>query len=332
MSSREYHYSDILLQPKMSKCYSRSEVSLATSFGGYLFKAPYCPANMKTVIDRELALEFARNHYFYTLHRFMDYGEIVEFVEACKHEGIVSSISLGVKKRDSALIKTLAEENLIPDFVTIDIAHGHSENMRNMIANVKYVLPNTFLIAGNVCTRVAAEKLHDWGADAVKVGVGPGHACTTKLMTGFSRPQFSTVLDCSHYYEYTKALDAIVRLSKFPIIADGGIEHPGDIAKALVAGATMVMCGHMLAGFEESPGDVTIHADGRRTKSYYGSASEDNKQAKKNVEGRKLEIPLKGSIWDKIQEINESLQSSCSYAGVDKSSELHGAVEWVVQK
>lgn len=319
MSQREYHYSDILLLPNYSKCKSRSEISLKTTLGPNTFEAPYYPANMKTIINEELAFELAVKNYFYTLHRFMDYTNIIDFVSRCKINSYISSISVGVKNKDKVFIDTLANKKLFPHYITIDIAHGDSEHMFEMIRYIKNTLPNTFVIAGNVCTFDGVVSLRKWGADAVKVGVGPGHACTTKLMTGFSRPQFSCVLD-------------VARRVDFPIIADGGIEHPGDIAKALVAGATMVMCGHLLAGFEESPGEVIIDRDGRRTKAYFGSASEDNKNAKRNVEGRRLDIPLKGSIWNKLIEINESLQSSCSYAGVDKVSDLSGAVKWVVQK
>lgn len=324
---REYHYSDILLLPNYSDCNSRSDISLETKLGQYYFRAPYYLANMKTIIDCELARELSKAGYFYTLHRFMDYDDIIGFSDDMKTDGLISSISVGVKDKDRELIDYFDRINskFHPDYITIDIAHGDSEHMQQMIEYVKTRLPNTFIIAGNVCTIEGALRLEEWGVDAIKVGVGPGHACTTKLMTGFSRPQFSTVYDIANYYGETGAIN-------IPIIADGGIEYSGDISKALVAGATMVMCGHLLAGFEESPGEVIIHPDGRRTKAYYGSASEDNKNAKRNVEGRRLDIPLKGSIWDKLQEINESLQSACSYAGVSSTNDLRGSVKWVVQK
>lgn len=322
--NREYHYRDILLLPNYSECTSRSEIDLTVKLGKHKFAAPYYPANMKTIIDCELARKLSKAGYFYTLHRFMDYDDIINFSDDMKRNGLISSISVGVKEKDRELINYFDSlfSKFHPDYITIDIAHGDSKHMIDMIGYIKKRLPNTFIIAGNVCTAQGALRLENAGADAVKVGVGPGHACTTKLMTGFSRPQFSSILNVAE--------GSIDKLN-IPIIADGGIEYSGDIAKALVAGATMVMCGYLLAGFEESPGEIIIHSYGRRTKAYYGSASEDNKNAKRNVEGRRLDIPIKGSIWDKLSEINESLQSSCSYAGVNSVRDLKNKVQWVVQ-
>lgn len=317
---REYHYKDILLIPKFSNCESRSDVDLSTKLGKFTFKSPIIPANMKTIINENLAARLANWGYFYIMHRFGDeetwQKDTKDFI-ARIHEGVrPSSISVGIKERDHRLLEELTKEP--PDFITVDIAHGHSVNMKPMVETIKSILPNTFLIAGNVCTADAALWLEDLGVDAVKVGIGPGYVCTTKLMTGFSRPQFSAVEACS-------------KVIRVPVIADGGIEYNGDIAKALVAGATMVMCGFMLAGFDESPGEKTIDDEGRITKVYYGSASKNNKAISKHIEGRRINVPYRGSIWDKYREIEESLQSSCSYAGVSKSSDLRNAVDWVVQ-
>lgn len=311
---RELHYKDILLLPKFSSIASRSEVDLKTSLGDFEFRIPVVPANMKTVIDENMALWLSTNGYFYVMHRFG--VDIYGFCKKMRKSSNYISISIGVNDDSREVVRVLSGSDLDPEFVTIDVAHGHCLKMKDMIAFIKDKLPKTFVIAGNVCTEEGSQDLEQWGADAIKVGVGPGSVCHTKLKTGFSRPQFSAVLLCS-------------RSVKVPIIADGGVVENGDIAKAIVAGATMVMVGRLLAGFEESPGKKVIHEDGRITKEYFGSASEHNKGAKEYVEGCRIEIPYRGSIQDKLKEIEQNLRSGVSYAGgVDL--EAFKTVKWVI--
>lgn len=311
---RELHYKDVLLLPKFSMVRSRECVDLRCTLGRSTFKLPVVPANMKTVIDASMAAWLATHGYFYVMHRFG--VDTFKFASDMNAENLCVSISVGVNDDSRDVITRLANAKVDPHYVTIDIAHGHCFKMQSMINHIKNTLPDSFLIAGNVCTEEGARDLETWGADAVKVGVGPGSVCHTKLKTGFSRPQFSAVLACS------KAI-------KVPVIADGGVVENGDIAKALVAGAKMVMVGRLLAGFEESPGKKIIHEDGRITKEYFGSASEHNKGAKEYVEGCRIEIPFRGSIEDKLKEIEQNLRSSVSYAGGDKLDALK-SVQWVV--
>jgi GMP reductase len=289
-------------------------------FGDYKFRSPVVPANMKTVINAELAQELALRGYFYVMHRFG--VDSFEFVKSCYDKALISSISVGVNGVDRELIERLAMQNLQPNYITIDIAHGYSEHMVEMIQWIKDRLQNTFVIAGNVCDASAVSYLYKKGADAVKVGVGPGHACTTRQQTGFFRPQFSAVLECCD----TRWVPVGV-----PIIADGGIEYNGDIAKALVAGAHMVMCGQLLAGHDESPGERIQQADGLWVKEYYGSASEHNKAHKRHIEGRRTYLPVRGSLWNKYQQIEDNLRSSCSYAGAENPRGLTAA-SWKVIK
>jgi GMP reductase len=170
--------------------------------------------------------------------------------------------------------------------------------MRDMIWKVKRHLPKAFVIAGNIATPKAYENLCTWGADAVKVGVGPGKSCITRLKTGFYTPMFSTV-------------QQVAALGLKPVIADGGVQHNGDIAKALVAGASMVMAGSIFAQCVDSP---TLSINGEKV--YYGSASAENKGHRKNVEGRKLLIESNNMTYlEKMDEITQDLQSAHSYAG-----------------
>jgi GMP reductase len=320
MDTKELHYSDILLQPKKSVIDSRLEADTTIEFGGIRFALPIVPANMKTVINKELAVWLAKNGYFYIMHRFGT--DPVEFTRWIHKEGYYASVSVGVNDDSLRFISQLADlDSSRPEFITIDIAHGHCDKMERTILHTRKYLPNTFIIAGNVCTLEGAQFLFDAGANGIKVGIGSGASCTTKLMTGFSRPQFSALLSASK---------CTVRSGKPLIIADGGIEYAGDIAKALVGGANLVMAGYFLAGFEESPGKKIIHDDGRITKEYYGSASEANKAAKEFVEGRRIEIPYRGSIIDRLKEIKESLRSSISYAG-GRDLNAFKSVSWVIQ-
>ncbi len=319
MAQAELNYKDILLQPKHSKLNSRTEANVKARLGSREFRLPVYPANMKTVIDENLAIWLAQKGHFYSMHRFGI--NAAEFVGKMKMRNLVSSISLGVNQDSFQAIDEMVSKGYIPDYVTVDIAHGDCDKMEAMIAQIKAKLKGTFVIAGNVCTVDGVSNLTRYGADAVKVGIGPGSACTTKLKTGFSRPQFSAVLECA-------------AVSKVPIIADGGIEHNGDIAKALVAGATMVMAGNLFAGHIENPGEILTLCDNHgneyaKKKVYFGSASEHNKGTKKNVEGRKILIDMKGSIVDTLDEIEQDLQSSVSYAGGADLSCLP-TVKWAV--
>jgi len=214
-----------------------------------------------------------------------------------------ASISLGVKQADYDTVAQLLAVDLVPDFITIDIAHGHSDNVQRMIAHLKEKMPSAFVIAGNVGTPEAIIDLENWGADATKVGIGPGKVCITKLKTGFGTGGWQL-----------SALKWCARVATKPIIADGGIREHGDIAKSIRFGASMVMIGSMLAGHEESPGQ-TVEVDGKLYKEYYGSASDFNKGEYKHVEGKRILEPIKGQLQNTMREMQEDLQSSISYAG-----------------
>lgn len=303
-----FDYDKVLLLPRKCRVESRSECDPSIEFGGRRFKLPVVPANMKTVLDERTALWLAQNGYFYVMHRF-DLDN-VRFVRQMKEAGSFASISVGVKEADYATVNKLAAEGLVPEYVTIDIAHGHADTVKNMIAHLKDKLPAAFVIAGNVGTPEAVIDLENWGADATKVGIGPGKVCITRMKTGFGTGGWQL-----------SALKWCARVASKPIIADGGIREHGDIAKSIRFGATMVMIGSMLAGHEESPG-ATVEVDGRLFKEYYGSASDFNKGEYKHVEGKRILEPVKGKLADTLREMQEDLQSSISYAGGTKLQDL----------
>jgi GMP reductase len=313
-----FDYEDIQLIPAKSVVNSRSECDTTIKFGGFTFKLPVVPANMQTIIDEKLAVYLAENNYFYIMHRFNPEKRI-NFVKDMKSRGLYASISVGVKEEEYGFITQLAEEDLSPEFITIDIAHGHSNAVINMIQHIKKSLPGSFVIAGNVGTPEAVRELENAGADATKVGIGPGKVCITKIKTGFGTGGWQLA-----------ALRWCARAASKPIIADGGIRTHGDIAKSVRFGASMVMIGSLFAGHEESPGE-TIEKDGKLFKEYFGSASEYQKGERKNVEGKKVYIEYKGSIADTLIEMEQDLQSSISYAGGNKLSAIRN-VDYVIVK
>jgi GMP reductase len=303
-----FDYDNILLLPRKCRVESRAECDASVELGGRRFRIPVVPANMKTVVSEPICVWLAQNGYFYVMHRF-DLDN-VQFVTDMKALGLYASISLGVKQPDYDAVDQLVKLGLTPDYVTIDIAHGHADSVKNMIGYLKEKMPSTFIIAGNVATPEAVIDLENWGADATKVGIGPGKVCITKLKTGFGTGGWQL-----------SALKWCARVATKPIIADGGIREHGDIAKSIRFGATLVMIGSMLAGHEESPGQ-TVEVDGKLYKEYYGSASDFNKGEYKHVEGKRILEPVKGQLANTLIEMEQDVQSSISYAGGKKLMDI----------
>ena len=303
-----FDYDNILLLPRKCRVESRSECDASVTLGNRSFRLPVVPANMKTVVDETICLWLAQNGYFYVMHRF-DLDN-VQFVKDMHAKDVFASISLGVKKPDYDTVDQLAAAGLVPEYITIDIAHGHADSVKNMIGYLKQKLPASFVIAGNVGTPEAIIDLENWGADATKVGIGPGKVCITKLKTGFGTGGWQL-----------SALKWCARVATKPIIADGGIRDHGDIAKSVRFGASMVMIGSLFAGHEESPGK-TVEVDGALFKEYYGSASDFNKGEYKHVEGKRILEPIKGKLANTLVEMEQYVQSSISYSGGKKLMDI----------
>ena len=313
-----FDYEDIQLIPAKSVVNSRTECDTTITFGERKFKLPVVPANMQTIIDEKLSIYLAENGYFYVMHRFQP-EKRMSFVKGMKERGLFASISVGVKEEEYKFIQQLADEKLSPEYITIDIAHGHSDAVIQMIQHIKKYLPHSFVIAGNVGTPEAVRDLERAGADATKVGIGPGKVCITKIKTGFGTGGWQLA-----------ALRWCAKAASKPIIADGGIRTHGDIAKSIRFGASMIMIGSLFAGHEESPGEL-VEKDGNLYKEYFGSASEFQKGEKKNVEGKKMLVKHKGSIKNTLIEMEQDLQSSISYAGGNKLEAIRN-VDYVIVK
>lgn len=332
-------YSDITLIPRFFKGRSRSEIDVSCEFLERRFKLPVVPSNMSSVLNEDIAKFLAFENYFYIMHRFFKEPDgNLKLVRKMNHElWPIVSISVGVQESDKAFIKQIAAEKLNVDFITVDIAHGHSQLMKNMIWIIKEYLPKTKIIAGNVCSTQGACALMDWGAHCVKIGIAQGGACSTFGKTGFGLPMPLTVFNI--YKNWNK--------DRFPIIIDGGVRTNGDIAKAIALAykaesklpskemivqdengipevkdvitdiktnipEVMVMAGSLFAACDDSPAD----RDDYGQKYYFGSASAKQKGHNKNVEG--FEVKLRGNDMtyaEKLKEIEQDLQSAASYAG-----------------
>lgn len=313
-----FDYEDIQLVPAKCIIKSRNDADTSVKFGPKTFKIPVVPANMETVMNEELAIWMAKNDYFYIMHRFQPETR-TDFVKKLHSLGLYASISVGIKDAEYEFIDELVADNAKPEYITIDVAHGHSDFVIDMIHYIKKRLPETFLIAGNLGTPEAVREIENAGADATKIGIGPGKACITKLKTGFGTGGWQLA-----------ALRLCSKAAKKPMIADGGIRFNGDIAKSIRFGASMVMIGSMLAGHEETPGNL-ISIDGKKYKQYWGSASERQKGAYRNVEGRQMLVPYRGHLEDTLTEMQEDLQSSISYAGGQQLADIT-KVDYVIVK
>jgi GMP reductase len=303
------HYENVFLKPNFNSIQTRSEIDTSVLFCSKTFCLPVVPANMKCCVDFDTCQLLDSKNYFYIMHRF-DH-DIFAFVRDANEASFNNvSISVGIQFKDKALINNLANHKLRVDFITIDVAHGHHSKVANQIKVIKDNLPEAIVIAGNVATPDGVEYLQDNGADAVKVGIGGGYACTTKDKTGFTYPMFTCIQECS-------------QVARVPIIADGGVRCNGDIAKALVAGASLVMCGSIFASCSDSPAPVVRDESGRKYKQYYGSASIHNKKNNKNVEGTMRLMETDNFTYiEKMNEVQEDLQSAISYAGGKNISAL----------
>lgn len=317
IKAKEYNYQDIYLKPARTIVNSRKECDTSVVLGKHKFIMPVYPSNMKSVVNEETCEFLARRGWFYTMHRFNI--DQVEFVRKMQEIGLIASISIGVNDDTIAQLKQLQITGLTPEYMTLDIANAWCPKAERMIKYVKDHF-DSFLIVGNIASSEAAEEIHKWGADALKAGIAGGKVCITKNKTGFHRPMVSTVLDCATY----------TKQAGVPLIADGGVVEHGDVAKAFACGADLVMAGSLFAGYDQSAGNIIeVTMDGkslpRAYKEYYGSASQYNKGEYKNVEGKKILIDYRGNMERLLTELQEDLQSSISYVGGTRISDLINA-------
>lgn len=321
-------YDDVLLVPQHSSIDSRSKIDISVSLDKKRkYKHPIIPANMKTITGREMAGAVAESGGLAILHRFMPLEEQIRIAEDLVDSfGSKSlAVSVGVKTSDMQSIHKFLDVGV--ETFCIDIAHGDSEHCINMVSWIKKQSVKAFVMAGNIATARGAERLWRAGADAVKVGVGPGSLCTTRIETGNGVPQLTALMDVSlkrnelmgsPYKSFSLTKDA----PKY-IIADGGIKNAGDVVKALCF-ADMVMVGNLFAGCVETPGQV-MSINGQTFKEYVGSSTHKTN----HIEGVAAIVQTKGRFQDILSKLLEGLRSGCSYQGANKLEQLRDNPEFI---
>lgn len=295
---KEYGFQEVYLLHNKCIAESRKDCDPSVTLGGIKFKTPVVPSNMKSVVNEGTCEYLARKGWFYIMHRFGI--DNYAFTTSMHDKGLFSSISIGVNEDSYESLRIMKKDNIVPEFITLDIANAYSSKAERM---VKFVKDNftSFLIVGNYATEEAVVALEEWGADATKAGISCGKVCTTYHSTGVARPMFSTILNCSN-------------VAKKPIISDGSIKDIGDVGKAIVAGASFVMAGSLFAGYEQSAGEI-ITIEGKRYKQYFGSASYNNTLNDKNVEGTCILVDYKGDMDKLLEKIEDGIRSCVSYSG-----------------
>lgn len=317
-------FKDVMIRPKRSTLKSRSQVSLEREFNFLNSKAswtgiPIMAANMDTVGTFEMALALAKQKLFTAIHKHYTTEQWQAFFENAP-KGIEDyiAVSTGTSENDAKNLKAVLHSYPQLKFICIDVANGYSQHFVNFVKQTRSLYSNQTIIAGNVVTGEMVEELLLSGADVVKVGIGPGSVCTTRVKTGVGYPQLSAIIECA---------DAAHGLGG-QIISDGGCASPGDIAKAFGAGADFVMLGGMFAGHTESGGEH-IERNGKHYKQFYGmsSATAMDKYVGgvaeyRASEGKAVEVPYKGDVYDTLQDILGGIRSTCTYVGAARLKEL----------
>ena len=327
-----YTFDDIQIVPKYSEVQSRSTCDIRTRFTKhYMLAVPYVSSPMDTVTDFEMASFMMGYGGVGVLHRFMSIEDQAKKMTETKlariHHGMVYSDpaaivcgAIGATGDYQERAKELVSAGAVT--LLIDTAHGNTKQVKDAIEWCKQnLLDYVDIIAGNVATREGARNLAEWGADAVRVGIGNGSLCETRIRTGIGVPQVTALIECIRGVEES-GIDV-------PIIADGGMRVPGDIAKALSLGADTVMVGSLLSGTRESPGEIQkvgMWPNEQLFKKYRGSASAETKRAHgmedKNVEGNSKLIPYKGKAKRVLDDITDGLRSSMSYVNANNLMEF----------
>ena len=316
-------YSDVLFRPKRSTMGSRSSVNLERSYtfrnsGKTYSGVPIMAANMDGVGVFDMALPLAKQGLFTCLAKSYQSAEIWDWLNNHQNKDDLCktiAISTGITPEDiERTDKTLKLSRAI-DYLCIDVANGYSEVFLDAVSTFRQRFPNITIIAGNVVTPDITEELILRGADIVKVGIGPGSVCTTRIKTGVGYPQLSAIIECA---------DAAHGLGGH-IIADGGCSSPGDVAKAFGAGADFVMLGGMLAGCDEGGGEIDKENNAVKFYGMSSNAAQEEHGGTKDYrasEGRVVQLPYKGPVGPVVGDILGGLRSTCTYVGAKSLKEL----------
>jgi GMP reductase len=317
-------FKNVMIRPKRSTLKSRADVSLERTFTFLYAKhswtgVPVMAANMDTTGTFEMAKALASHKIFTAIHKHYSIQEWSTFLtESDAKITKYIAVSTGTGAADMDKLNELLNEFPALKFICIDVANGYSEHFVQFVKKVRQNYPDKVIIAGNVVTGEMVEELLLAGADIIKVGIGPGSVCTTRLKTGVGYPQLSAIIECA---------DAAHGLGG-QIISDGGCTSPGDVAKAFGGGADFVMLGGMFSGHDESGGEL-VEENGEQFKLFYGMSSETAMEKYSGgvaeyraSEGKTVKVPFRGPVEDTVQDILGGIRSTCTYVGALKLKEL----------
>ena len=325
-------FDDVLLVPKYSNISSRKDIDISCDLGFKKLELPIISSPMDTVTESHMAAALKEQGGLGIIHRYNSIEEQVKLVQQANlldpnfsQNKKISRAGVGaaIGVTGDYLDRAIALSEIGVRMVCIDIAHGHHRLMREAISKIKNSIPHLHIMAGNVATLDGFNFLADAGADSIKIGIGGGSICSTRIETGHGMPTLQSVLECSNTDR--EAL----------LIADGGIKNSGDIVKALAAGADAVILGSLLSGTKETPGSVKTSPTGTRYKSYRGMASKAAQVAWKGSyssnEGVSRSVPYRGSVVDIINDLERGIRSGFSYSGCKNLCELHSKAKFIIQ-
>ncbi len=317
-------FKDVLIKPKRSTLKSRSDVSLLRE---YKFRhtedkwegIPIIAANMDSIGTFPMAHQLSRQGMMTALHKHYKVEEWDTFLgDSPKDIYSHIMVSTGISSQDYEKAQIILKNHPSLKFICIDVANGYTEYFVDYLKKVRKSFPDKVIIAGNVVTPEMTEELILSGADVIKVGIGPGSVCTTRVKTGVGFPQLSAIMECA---------DAAHGLGGH-VISDGGCNSPGDVAKALAAGADFVMLGGLFSGHDESGGSV-VEIEGKKYKEFYGMSSKvamDKHSGGvanyRSSEGKSVKVPYKGPVVNSISDILGGIRSTCTYVGASRLKEL----------
>ncbi len=322
---RALTYDDVNIVPKYSELEHRSDCNLNTKITKNVeLKIPVVSSPMDTITELDMAIELDMLGGMGIIHRFMSIEKQSKMTKELYTYNVKFGAAIGVTGDWFERAQELINNGC--NVLLIDVAHGHHKLVKNAIRRLKNEISNIFeVVAGSVATSEAARQICEWGADGVRVGVGNGSLCETRIRTGVGLPSITSILDCV----------AVCDNFGVPVIADGGIRNVGDACKSLGAGADCFMLGSLLSGTKETPGSIEKKGkwpNEQLFKKYRGSASLDSKKSRgenKNVEGNSKIVPYKGKIKRIIGDIRDGINSSCSYVGASNLEEYRSLVEFV---
>ena len=315
---------DVLLVPQYSNIESRSEINIGNNLGDIRLRVPIIASPMDTVSGTAMAKALHKSGCIAIIHRYNTPVEQANIILDVVEDDPSANVGLAIGVTGDYLMRVKLAKKMGTKLICIDVAHGHHVLVERALKTIRDSFGGGFhIIAGNVATIEGFNDLADWGADSVRVGIGGGSICSTRIQTGHGVSTMQSVLDCAQTDRDAK------------LIADGGLKNSGDIVKILAAGADFAMAGSLLAGTTEAPGDIIYSKDRKTFKTYRGMASKEAqiewRGSASSIEGVSSMIPHKGPVADIVARLETGIRSGFSYTGARNMAELHATAKFIGQ-